>query len=389
MKLPALHLLVPAFLAALLPGGALAATGPCTDGVDCLCDQLSGNASVIWCEDFDNLSWDDGTGNAFVSAGYGGAADGLCPTGPGSIDGDEGTEPDDCYNFVQNDSCDVAGETDCAFGNQSMGHKFDAGYTHGIMTEKHFGAATSFGITSLVKYSTNFVQNSNFKNTEFNSNTQSFHFGQDEYSFDGAKTPNGCADAGGSQLLENQRGDFNWATKWFYPPEASSCPDDIASSVSIRKGKVCCTTSQVVSWSPYGSDFEGGSFSWPLGQWGCLRTKITGVGTANTSVKQWWHGEGDTTDTLVVDFSGLDTRGLPGISSVRFNNYYNGANAVDSGYPNSSRAYRYEDNYVVTSGDPLSCAQVGFGASSPPDGGGGSGGGGTPPPPAAPTLLPD
>ena len=65
----------------------------CTDGVDCLCDKLAGDPSIAWCEDFDDLSWDDGTGQAFgADPKYTNLAGYVCPAGPGYNGADEGTD---------------------------------------------------------------------------------------------------------------------------------------------------------------------------------------------------------------------------------------------------------------------------------------------------------
>lgn len=386
----ALRLMTVTVLVASGPSSSDAKDRACTDGVNCLCDQLTGNTRIVLCEDFENPALDDGTGNGWVNAGYGGYADDHdCPDGPGSLDGDEGTDNDDCFNIVTENSCDVAGQTDCVLeGTRALGAKFDNGRTHGHFGGRSLSPRSNFGITYAVKMSNNFVRGRGpgFKPTEWNSSTQAFHWGQDENSSWDAKS---IKAAPGSGPLETTNSDLNWNAKLFFFPAAAPS----VANVTVTKGRVWATNANVVSWAPFASDFPGGQQSWPQGTWGCLSTKVTGMGTTNTSVQQWWQGPNDPTQTLVVSFSGLDTTNLPSdtrqLNAIRFNNYFNGPNqcgygATDGAPPNCSyanlpRAYRYEDNYVVTNGDPLTCAEIGFGSGSAP----------APPvnPPLAPPVL--
>jgi hypothetical protein len=366
------------------------AEAACSDGSTCFCDTLThpGGDNIVWCEDFDDLSWDEPTGTVWDSvAGYRsqGSPTGVCLQGTTPGVAGEGTSNDHfCYDFVQNDTCNVSGETECALGNQSLGQKYNIGFTHGIFMEYDLGQTLQdFGITVLVKYSDNFdtVGNDNgFKNDEWLTDEvpgaidqpTGFHFGQDVSSFWDCHA-NKEQDAGGTGLMSGVGpGDRNWEVKMFLDDlnGIGECSSDANwSSVTVSKGRACCTNAKVVHWSPYSSDFEGGSFDWNDGEWGCLKTKIIGAGTASMSVQQWWRGERDTTETEVFNMSGLDTTGsyFEGMNGIAFNNFYNGGNGFDSGYctdspgggnhsPPCPDAYRYQDNMIVTDGEPITCA---------------------------------
>ena len=111
------------------------------------------------------------------------------------------------------------------------------------------------------------------------------------------------------------------------------------------------------------------SDDWAYGTWGCLRSHYTGIGTSNTVIKQWFMGPGDSTETLVIDISGLDTtdtgmdRDGAGYAGMSWNTYSNAAQDGDV----TGTSGRYEDNIHITNGTPATCEQIGFGdtASTP------------------------
>ncbi len=389
-----LRFIIIALLIAFWP---MQSSGFCTDGVNCLCDTAPmQDASVIWCEDFDDLSWDDGTGVAWDAApGYSNESSGWCPDNAGGTSGpsDEGTDNDDCYNFVQDNNCDSP-DSDCAFGNQALGEKFDTGYGRGIMARYSFGGTyPNIGFTNIIKYSSNFTrtQTTGIKPDEFEDSTYSQMGGhrghdgsamwdcQDGEAGEGYKV----LDAGGTNRLAGggaSGSDIdNWETRLFHNMGGHTCASDAAwAAATITKGKACCTNADVVEFSAYGSDFEGGAYDWPEGEWSCLRTQYINAGAPNTTIRQWWRGEGDTTDTLVFEVTGLDTSNLDivgGFELMAFNNYYNGGTGLGSGYctesdgsdisPPCDRAYRYEDNFVLTNGVPVTCTAAGFPAAGP------------------------
>jgi hypothetical protein len=72
-----LHRLLAAPFAALLLGGPVSAqTSPCTDGVDCYCDQIS-DPNLLLCEDFENRAYYEDVPGAWYEEGrYGGRGNG-------------------------------------------------------------------------------------------------------------------------------------------------------------------------------------------------------------------------------------------------------------------------------------------------------------------------
>ena len=97
------------------------------------------------------------------------------------------------------------------------------------------------------------------------------------------------------------------------------------------------------------------STDWPLGTWGCHKTRITGVNTTNTCITQW-HG-----DEVVIDFCGMDTTNSNisgGLNGYAWNAY---SNAWQTNPQNlTERSARYHDNIVITGGQPVSCETIGF-----------------------------
>lgn len=407
----------------------------CTDSVDCFCDcAMAGGtpgtyanagceaagytinptgATIIGCADYDQGaqppatagSLDDGTGNAFAAlyaGGGSGISDFHCPDGPGSVDGDEGTDADDCYNIVYDSGCDTnAGHstTDCAFGNRSLGQKFDPGTIYGGHGGLSFAPTYNIGITYLIKYSTNFFARPNFKNDElFNTpfGTEGWPLGQETYltcdSFlwhECSPDPPGTCFGGdyndASVNLGCTSSEHNYSTRIFtncanatyttfctgaaHPtdptiflctPADKNCDDTSTTctaawvdNATVTKGFLACER-DAWGYSARREDFNNPSNPWPNGTWGCWSTKITGVNTTTARVVQKFMGE-DGVESTVIDISNIDMskaeHSFPK-TDFQFNNYYN------DGYPGSTRAYRYEDNLIITNGEPYPCADA-------------------------------
>lgn len=392
-------------------GGGTFSDVSCTDTVSCFCDCISSpgtpgtyanatceaagyarwsSATILLCEDFDNDAFDDGTGNAF-SAVYPGADDNDCPNGPGSNDGDEGTDDDDCYNIVQDGACDGNATntvTACALGRNSFGQKFDTTYTHGRHGNASFSNTSSIAATIVLKYGTGFYKSSGVKNDEWLTSehgTEGWPLGQDTYVPCDSYQFKGCS--GGCTAFEHNSPDYNTActrddlnhgTRIFWncneggsgapnncPSTATGCTQTWIDNMTITQGIIGCS-GQEWGWSAWKADYPGGSFSWPLGDWACSTVKVTGVGTTNATVVQTWMNQAGVEET-VVQISGIDlsigqhSRLKDGIS---FNNYNNGGDGTGSGYCTNAggtglgcdRNYRYEDNLVITNGDPVPCS---------------------------------
>ena len=117
----------------------------------------------------------------------------------------------------------------------------------------------------------------------------------------------------------------------------------------------------------FGPNSEDYSFTrdWGKGNWGCFQMQWTGWGTSSAEARYWINGR-QILHMKNFDMSKQTDGATDGIAEFKFNNFYNGTNGTDSGYPGSSIAYRLEDNIVVTSGAAVSCAAIGFATPSSP-----------------------
>jgi hypothetical protein len=115
------------------------------------------------------------------------------------------------------------------------------------------------------------------------------------------------------------------------------------------------------------------ALDWPFGTWGCYRSRVSGLDTNNVCVTQWFGNGSD--EKVVIDFCGLDgtrletSNGITGMSWNFYSNSISGGGGVET-------AYRYEDNFVITDGEPVSCDAL-FENATPATS-----------PPTAPILLP-
>ena len=397
MKIHVQSFALAAVLLGALANPALARTrSSCTYGVDCLCDQLKSDPAVVWCEDYENPGYTDG-GTTWTKVYNANAVNQCWENGVGSRIA-VGTATSACLNIVKEGSCDVPGEGDCVFdGNQSIGNKMDAGITHGIYGFGKFSRGVrTFGITSVVKFSSNYLRGPGpgFKYMEWNNGKQSLHGGQDA-----------CAGGSGHLTSEvpGQKGDVCgaysnftsiWDGKLFYFPNPLP-----TSNFSATLGSIW-DDGATLYFRPFKAHFENGQMNWPQGTWACLKTKLTNYGTNSTRIEQWFQGPYDNgPESKVIDISGINTSNLSdengaAATGQTSNDYFNGpqCNGQDCGYGTSGcpcallspvppRAYRYEDNFVVREGDPVMCADIGFGS----NGGASSS---QPPPTSQPPVAP-
>jgi hypothetical protein len=293
------------------------------------------------------------------------------------VDGfnDEGTQDNDCWNIVQDNNCDTNAtntETDCAIGNQSFGQKYDTGLSKGIHANMRWTPLTTIGYTMVWKYSPNYAvgHTTNFKNDEFCSDgidpcTQGYPLGQETYltCTEGGGTYAFIKSAGGTDNKSCDINDYSWSTRIFFNG-SPNCTSAFVNNATVTKGALGCNGSEW-GFTPFGSDFPGGSFSWPNGEWACTTMKVTGIGTSSATIVQTWMTEAGDSSTI-VNLSNLDMsygETAAPIQGIDMNNYHNGGSGVGSGYctpggvPGScDRAYRYEDNIVITNGDPVPCS---------------------------------
>lgn len=327
---------------------------PCTDGVNCLCDRISVPSDplytpgVLFCEDFEDPVLDNGSR---YMRGVDGRADGWARKyGPGSDDcidvgvpsgleqrdeGMEGTQAFSCFNVVQESRCEVG--TDCVFeGTSSLAHRLRPGHTGGIVGLGTFSQTflRDFGATMAVKVSTNYASPKEPGNGPAHKMNE---WGE------GFQCIMGCA--------TNNAGNPSW-------PFAAGLKDFTANpGGTLLRGVGEWDGVSGYRFGPTHTDYDFDR-DFGKGVWGCLKMQWTGWGTSNAEATYWFN------DNEIVHLTNFDMHTLidnaAGIRSFVFNDYFNGSDGIGSGYTGSSLAYRIEDNLVITSGAPASCAKIGF-----------------------------
>lgn len=310
----------------------------CTYGVNCYCDRVKNpsdslyDPKALFCEDFENPSFNDG--GPGWTASYPGIVDGCMESRTAYPRGVEGTCPTCCINIVQESKCEASGENDCVFqGSQAMGHRLPPGRTGGIVGDGGkavWPTTRTFGVTYLVRYSSNYVDPSVAQKTN--------EFG------DGRHCILGCS-------THNAGRNVPFSASLFSNFQNGKTGFDIGGSVV--KGQIAKLD---IGWAvgPNVSDYEWRNTHGP-GKWMCHQMHWKNWGTSNATLRFWINGN------VVIHVTNMNMAGnlsadSEGVNKFVWNNYYNG------GYPGSTIAYRYEDNIHVTGGDePIPCAAVGFG----------------------------
>ena len=137
------------------------------------------------------------------------------------------------------------------------------------------------------------------------------------------------------------------------------------SAATVTLGEVTCSGDKFY-YEPNTTEYQR-STDWANESWGCARGHFTGVGTSNMSATIWFMGEGDSEETKIIEFSGMDSTnlgpgGTSGYDSFSWNTYSNQQESSSSGTVSG----RYEDNIHITNGTPVSCADIGFGDTPTP-----------------------
>ena len=404
-------------LVLFLPSFANAAA--CTAGTDCYCDNVANSghadydANLLFCEDFEAPSmrsydtsregngspyygpWHDETdGGGTCNRGYNSYWRNNYGNGVNSViwnDGEPSSPSLGCSCNVggrcegtkiwsENDDFDAnsldpviailtSGEFDEVAGNgdptnaegggsgqfdgtASLHHRIEPNVTGGVLGEAGFTKSTEIGVTMAMAFALNLADSGivayPWKFNEFgNLLDGAFWFGR-----------------------ENQwDADTPFVNFVFYDGLTTANCNSRVSSATITLGEMSCDPgdSGAMEWRVNASDgVYDRSDDWAYGTWGCLRAHYTGIGTSNTTIKQWFKGPGDSTETLVIDISGLNTtdtgmdNGGAGYSSMSWNNFAN-ANQGQGETPTTETTGRYEDNIHITNGTPVSCEQIGFG----------------------------
>jgi hypothetical protein len=110
-----------------------------------------------------------------------------------------------------------------------------------------------------------------------------------------------------------------------------------------------CRNDVEVEVLPDRSRYEWGRTARP-GAWSCLQYHYQDWGSRAARIRYWVDG------VLVADVTAdmSDARAAQrGLSARRIENYYNG------GYRGAATSHRYEDNWVVTEGEPVPCSAIG------------------------------
>lgn len=110
------------------------------------------------------------------------------------------------------------------------------------------------------------------------------------------------------------------------------------------------------------------SNNFDMSEWHCVRAHAQGYGRAFGSggfdFKLWHDG------VLIIDLANFDGTMLRNsVNNMKWNNFANtnqGLSECNGGEVTTKTIYRYEDNFHFTEGEPVSCAQIGFGSPTPP-----------------------
>lgn len=392
----------------------------CTDGESCLCDTLVVSGStILLCEDWENAgfyedasnSWRRGSGsphdrgvdsewrvkygnadgNLWTSGsepfspylgnacGYSSGCTGTkeyCSAAQGALTG-AGVE--DCWGPGTNDGARVdiqrSGDFDAEFGsitlsggtgatadvgagNQHLAYRIPAGSTNGNTGGESWTATTDLGLTELVAYSSNVLT----------TGILAFPWKHDEY----GNCPY-CESfpIGNTGYDENESTTFPFNSFFFgdidVPPEQAPCRDEGFTQATCEAeladatknvGRFKCNTAGL-QYGPTPGTGDGEyqqSTDWPAGTWACVRAHVTGMGTTDMEVKIWHN------DELIVHLDNFDSLAAD-ICNRNYDemiwNAYSNANQ-SGGTPTTAMTYRYQDNIVLTSGPPATCAQIGF-----------------------------
>lgn len=133
----------------------------------------------------------------------------------------------------------------------------------------------------------------------------------------------------------------------------------ILNNINVLAGSASCNDTQL----ELGADSFKRSRDWPLGTWGCTQGYISGLGSTNGTLQVWFN------ERLLIHLTNVNWRDLlidQSLSSMSWNTYYNGNGGGSSNVRAQSTLYRYNDNVHYREGLPVSCAQIGFSATTPP-----------------------
>jgi hypothetical protein len=94
----------------------------------------------------------------------------------------------------------------------------------------------------------------------------------------------------------------------------------------------------------------------PFGDWACIQAKFSNIGTTSTRLEKWINGE----KVFDVTFNGTYMRNSTGYSRFFWDSYANSGGCQSGGGPGINQiSARGRDNFVITDGNPVSCAEIG------------------------------
>jgi hypothetical protein len=391
-----------------------AAAGSCTRGTNCYCDCVKQNppssactsrypgvtydAAVRRCEDWEDPQWHDNTGsrpwwkspsgyNAFrggdnlwqatYGAGSGACSwtNGLpaspklgytCTAGTCALSEWSAGDPWDgnqkaCIDIQRSGEVDdeIAGLTISGVfdGSTYMGARVRPGSTSEIAGSMATGLNSEMGITMAIAYSTNLASavTSQCWNGEFV--IQPGAWKHEQWGT-------------GNQFPMGNTGPSNYALPFGggspgVKSQSACLAARNASNISV--GVLECDSAPALRFGASTAVFKR-SRDWPLGTWGCVRAYLGGVGTTSGSMWIAFQGPNDTSERVIFQVSNFDFKNSfneQKIDRYDWDAYYNG-NGGQAQCNSTQTFYRYYDNVHVRAGQPVSCAQIGFGGTAAP-----------------------
>jgi len=265
----------------------------------------------------------------------------------------------------------AGGGTGLFDGNGTLAQRNPAGLgnTVGITGIKTFTLSRTFGITQAFAYGSNLgasgILNAPWKHNEWGGTDSDPDSAIFVYSHGyGATRP------------------FNHMFMLFVAPwgtdNEAGCNAKIAAATRTKGVFSCDSVS--FDYEASSADYDQAQ-DWPDGTWACVRGHFENLGLTNSRIRIFLTpsaGPRSGVEQTLIDISNLNTSTFaPGVNggyaSIAFNNYANTNQGLGE-TPSTQLTFRYEDQFHLRAGAPVSCAQAGFGAA-----------GGTPP--AAPAGL--
>lgn len=218
-----------------------------------------------------------------------------------------------------------------------------------IGTRSLGGNRTTYGVTMLVAYSSNFA-------TADIGVPISRQYKHDEW------CGNGCAGGYEEPWIIGNTGKggsdvFPFLPTMFHAGSQTGCETALANATVIA-GDFDCNSLvlRMGAVNGTGSGQYDQSTDWPFGTWGCVQAYINGLGTSDVEIKISFNEE------VLIHIDGYDGAEFYNQYHNLYepNNYTNN-NSGTAGYDGTDEVgYRYQDNIYIRAGEPVSCASIGF-----------------------------